>query len=122
MRGSYRSSVDGDGEISGGYQQSLPRAALYVFVDKAQMKGIKVDSHPKADFIPVDYPEPRRIKAAFKKLQRACHPSSVPQVSSKFPFSGEIWCFIDHCRAEPYSVHSKRTFQLAGILGTVEGF
>jgi hypothetical protein len=81
VRGSYRSSVDGDGgEMMNGGPQPLHRAALYIFVDKAQMKGIKVDSHPKADYIPVDYPEPRRIKAAFKKLMRACHPSSVPQV------------------------------------------
>jgi myotubularin-related protein 5/13 len=69
--------VDGDWEAA---HQPLPKAALYVFVDKAQMKGIKVDSHPKADFIPVDYPEPRRLKTSFKKLLRACHPSSVPQV------------------------------------------
>ena len=83
IRGSYRSSVDGDSEAAAAAaQQLLPKAALYVFVDKAQMKGIKVDSQPKADFIPVDYPEPRRLKTAFKKLLRACHPSSVPQVGN----------------------------------------
>jgi myotubularin-related protein 5/13 len=75
--------VDGDSETAAA-PHLLPKAALYVFVDKAQMKGIKVDSHPKADFIPVDYPEPRRLKIAFKKLLRACHPSSVPQVRHGF--------------------------------------
>ena len=97
IRGSYRSSVDGEGEVGGGYhhQQHLPRAALYLFVDKAQMKGIKVDSHPKADFIPVEYPEPRRIKTAFKKLLRACHPSAVPQVVNHCLICINI-CFCTH--------------------------
>ena len=57
-------------------QTSLPRAALYVFVDKAQIKGMKVESHPKADFIPVEYPDTRKLRNSFKKLLRACHPSA----------------------------------------------
>ena len=36
------------------------QAALYVFGDKSQIKGVKLESHSKADFIPVEYPEPRR--------------------------------------------------------------
>lgn len=55
---------------------SLQRAALYILGDKAQMKGIKVDAVPKADFIPVEYYDVRHTKAAFKKLMRACIPSS----------------------------------------------
>ncbi|XP_023320914.1 myotubularin-related protein 13 isoform X8 [Eurytemora carolleeae] len=76
LRGSYRSSVEPETEAS---YTSLPRAALYVFVDKAQMKGIKVESHPKADFIPVEYPDTRKLRNSFKKLLRACHPSSITQ-------------------------------------------
>lgn len=40
------------------------------------MKGIKVETAPKTDFIPVEYCDVRHTKAAFKKLMRACIPSS----------------------------------------------
>ena len=78
IRGSYRASIDSDVESS----HTLQKAILYVFVEKSQMRGVKMDSHPKADFIPVDYPEPRRLRASFKKLMQACAPSTTPQGSS----------------------------------------
>ncbi|XP_022319345.2 myotubularin-related protein 13-like isoform X2 [Crassostrea virginica] len=56
--------------------QGLKRVALYVLGEKAQMKGIKVESFPKCDFIPVDFYEVRHVKASFKKLMRACVPSA----------------------------------------------
>ncbi len=40
-------------------------------------QGIKLESFPKCDFIPVDYYEVRHVKSSFKKLMRACVPSSV---------------------------------------------
>ncbi|XP_076069162.1 SET domain binding factor isoform X2 [Oratosquilla oratoria] len=52
------------------------KAALYVFGDKAQIKGIKTDAYHKTEFIPVDYAEVRQVKSSFKKLMRACIPSS----------------------------------------------
>jgi len=78
IRGSYRASIDSEVEPA----QGLQKATLYVFGEKSQMRGIKMDSHPKADFIPVDYPEPRRLRASFKKLMQACAPSTTPQGSS----------------------------------------
>ncbi|XP_022243465.1 myotubularin-related protein 13-like [Limulus polyphemus] len=51
------------------------KVALYVFGEKAQIKGIKPESYPNCDFIPVDFTEVRQIKASFKKLMRACVPS-----------------------------------------------
>ena len=86
-------SLTGSGAIRVGYNRasaepeaeathSLQKAALYVFGDKAQVKGLKVDPHLKVDFIPVEYPEPRRIRASFKKLMQAAAPSSVAQGSS----------------------------------------
>ncbi len=39
-------------------------------------QGIKMESFPKCDFIPVDYQEVRHVKSSFKKLMRACVPSS----------------------------------------------
>ncbi|RZF38820.1 hypothetical protein LSTR_LSTR000523 [Laodelphax striatellus] len=59
--------------------QTLQRAALYILGEKAQMKGVKADAVPKTDFIPVEYADVRHTKAAFKKLMRACVPSSTSQ-------------------------------------------
>uniref|UniRef100_A0A0P5TBM6 SET domain binding factor n=1 Tax=Daphnia magna TaxID=35525 RepID=A0A0P5TBM6_9CRUS len=56
---------------------SIRRAALYIFGEKTTIKAIRTDTLPKTDFIPVDFPEPRNVRNAFKKLVRACVPSSV---------------------------------------------
>lgn len=40
------------------------------------LKGVKAESAPKTDFIPVEYYDTRHTKASFKKLMRACIPSS----------------------------------------------
>nr|XP_018897778.1 PREDICTED: myotubularin-related protein 13 isoform X2 [Bemisia tabaci] len=59
--------------------QTFQRAALYILGEKTQMKGIKPDAVPKIDMIPVEYADVRHTKAAFKKLMRACIPSSANQ-------------------------------------------
>ena len=41
------------------------------------MSGFQADSFPKTDFIPVEYSEVKQVKFAFKKLMRACVPSTV---------------------------------------------
>ncbi|XP_022240508.1 myotubularin-related protein 13-like [Limulus polyphemus] len=51
------------------------RVALYVLGEKAQIKGIKPESYPNCDFVPVDFTDVRQIKTSFKKLMRACIPS-----------------------------------------------
>ncbi|XP_046393982.1 myotubularin-related protein 13 isoform X2 [Ischnura elegans] len=56
--------------------QTFQRAAMYIFGEKAQMKGMKSESPAKADFIPVEYFDVRHTKTSFKKLMRACIPSS----------------------------------------------
>ena len=47
-----------------------------ILVNYVILQGIKMDSFPKCDFIPVDYYEVRHVKSSFKKLMRACVPSS----------------------------------------------
>ena len=54
------------------------------FLGSLQVKSVKLDSFPKCDFIPVDYPEVRHTKAAFKKLLRACCPSAPPTPEHPF--------------------------------------
>nr|CAD7573991.1 unnamed protein product [Timema californicum] len=73
-RGNPRNSADSDSGTE--CVQTFQRAALYILGEKAQMKGIKNESAPKTDFIPVEYYDVRHTKAAFKKLMRACIPSS----------------------------------------------
>jgi myotubularin-related protein 5/13 len=77
-RGNIRHSTDADSAIYGVH--TLQRAALYILGEKAQMKGVKVESAPKTDFIPVEYYDVRHTKTAFKKLMRACIPSSASDV------------------------------------------
>lgn len=46
---------------------------------------MKVDAALKTDFIPVEYPDIRHTKAAFKKLMRACVPST-PNSDPEYSF------------------------------------
>lgn len=41
------------------------------------LKGMKGDSVMKIDFIPIEYDDIRHSKTSFKKLMRACVPSST---------------------------------------------
>ncbi|XP_048241880.1 myotubularin-related protein 13-like isoform X3 [Haliotis rufescens] len=70
-------SLDHRGDLINSSVQGLHRVSLYVLGEKTQMKGIKMESFQKCDFIPVDFFEVRHVKASFKKLMRACVPSSL---------------------------------------------
>ncbi|XP_053384706.1 myotubularin-related protein 13-like isoform X1 [Mercenaria mercenaria] len=67
------------GDLINSSVQGLKKVSLYVLGEKSQMKGVKLESFPKCDFIPVDFYEVRHVKASFKKLSRACIPSSSTQ-------------------------------------------
>ncbi|QQP48750.1 Uncharacterized protein FKW44_009167, partial [Caligus rogercresseyi] len=71
-----RNSIGND-SLSGDF---LAKASLYIFGDK--IKGVKVESHPRTEFIPLEFHDTRRIRASFKKLMRACIPSSPGDNSS----------------------------------------
>lgn len=73
-RGNVRHSADSDSGVDSVH--TFQRAALYILGEKAHMKGVKIESAPKTEFIPVEYYDVRHTKAAFKKLMRACIPSS----------------------------------------------
>ncbi|CAG2162301.1 unnamed protein product [Oppiella nova] len=59
-------------------QPNLNRAVLYIFGEKNQINKIKTESFSNCDFIPVDFHEVRAVKTSFKKLMRACLPSTAP--------------------------------------------
>jgi hypothetical protein len=75
-RTSYRHNESDSGIESGGINAFLQNTALYIFGDRSQVRNMKLDAHPKAQLVPVEFPEPRRIRTSFKKLMRACVPSA----------------------------------------------
>uniref|UniRef100_A0A8C9VSM7 SET binding factor 1 n=1 Tax=Scleropages formosus TaxID=113540 RepID=A0A8C9VSM7_SCLFO len=53
------------------------RAYLYIIGDKSQLKGAKQDSFQQWEVVPIEVFDVRQVKASFKKLMKACMPSSV---------------------------------------------
>ncbi|XP_031415031.2 myotubularin-related protein 5, partial [Clupea harengus] len=52
------------------------RAYLYIIGDKAQLKGGKQDSFQQWELVPIEVCDVRQVKNSFKKLMKACVPSS----------------------------------------------
>ncbi|KAI4880301.1 hypothetical protein NFI96_031722 [Prochilodus magdalenae] len=52
------------------------RAYLYIIGDKSQLKGGKQDSFQQWEVVPIEVFDMRQVKNSFKKLMKACVPSS----------------------------------------------
>lgn len=67
-------------QSNGGPSEALflrqQKAYLYIIGDKAQLKGGKQDSFKHWEVVPIEVCDIRQVKNSFKKLMKACVPSS----------------------------------------------
>ncbi|KAJ8261705.1 hypothetical protein GJAV_G00157390 [Gymnothorax javanicus] len=74
-RGGKWGSIRGSGRMS--TYNPDQRAYLYIIGDKSQLKGSKQDSFQQWEVVPIEVFDVRNVKNSFKKLMKACVPSSA---------------------------------------------
>ncbi|KAJ0037018.1 hypothetical protein NL108_014354, partial [Boleophthalmus pectinirostris] len=75
------------------------RAFLYIIGDKAQLKGGKQDSFQQWEVVPIEVCDVRQVKNSFKKLMKACVPSSSstdPNMSFLRSLEDSEWMSLLH--------------------------
>ncbi|XP_041058165.1 myotubularin-related protein 5 isoform X2 [Carcharodon carcharias] len=69
-------SPQANGGPSDSHYLRQPRAGLYIIGEKSQLKGAKQDPSQQWEVVPIDIFDARHVKTSFKKLMKACVPSS----------------------------------------------
>uniref|UniRef100_A0A8C3B2N4 SET binding factor 1 n=1 Tax=Cyclopterus lumpus TaxID=8103 RepID=A0A8C3B2N4_CYCLU len=76
-----RLAVKESPQPNGGPSEALflrqQKAYLYIIGDKAQLKGGKQDSFQQWEVVPIEVCDVRQVKNSFKKLMKACVPTSL---------------------------------------------
>ncbi|TKS91040.1 Myotubularin-related protein 5 SET-binding factor 1 [Collichthys lucidus] len=75
------------------------RAYLYIIGDKSQLKGGKQDSFQQWEVVPIEVCDVRQVKNSFKKLMKACVPSSLvsdPNMSFQRCLEESEWMALLH--------------------------
>ncbi|XP_041819599.1 myotubularin-related protein 5 isoform X3 [Chelmon rostratus] len=75
------------------------KAYLYIIGDKAQLKGGKQDSFQQWEVVPIEVCDVRQVKNSFKKLMKACVPSSPtsdPSMSFQRCLEESEWMALLH--------------------------
>ncbi|XP_067915404.1 myotubularin-related protein 5 isoform X2 [Heterodontus francisci] len=70
-------SPQANGGPSDSHYFRQPRAGLYIIGEKSQLKGAKQDPTQQWEVVPIEIFDVRHVKTSFKKLMKACVPSSV---------------------------------------------
>ncbi|XP_074482084.1 myotubularin-related protein 5 isoform X3 [Sebastes fasciatus] len=82
-------------QSNGGPSEALflrqQKAYLYIIGDKAQLKGGKQDSFQQWEVVPIEVCDVRQVKNSFKKLMKAC----VPSTSTTDPNMSFLRCLED---------------------------
>ncbi|KAL4713442.1 hypothetical protein ACJJTC_010427, partial [Scirpophaga incertulas] len=101
----HRLSTADEDEASGEVQ--MRRASLYVVCDKGSSPAASVAA---VEVVPVEYPDSRQTKHAFKKLMRAAVPSSPPAQPADEPG------FLRLIEESGWLSQLRQIFQLAGAV------
>ena len=70
------------------------KTSLYIIGEKSLLKGVKSDQLPNCEFFPVELHDVKHVKQSFRKLLRACCPSSAstdPDMSFHKQIKGSEW-------------------------------
>ncbi|XP_043569141.1 myotubularin-related protein 5 [Chiloscyllium plagiosum] len=78
LAGKETLSPQANGGPSESHYLRQSRAGLYIIGEKSQLKGAKQDPLQQWELVPIEITDIRHVKTSFKKLMKACLPSSAP--------------------------------------------